>query len=162
MVVPISGWPQNQNNPSARPQTVILQPQWHAWRPAGLRSHLDQKILIFYCKYWCLSSQPGVSSWRDESKCHQVLVFSDQNEWASCGNSPATASLGLLKIRQNPSVQALFGELSSKANLWSSVCVAFDWFWSSHLHQHLKFWTLKDSSDDGFERNIESEACRNM
>ena len=98
------------NDPSARPQTVIFQPQWHAWRPAGLRSHLDQKMLIFYCKYWCLSSQPGVSSRRDESKCHQVLVFSDQNEWASCRNSPATASLGLLKIRQNPSVQALFGE----------------------------------------------------
>ena len=38
-------------------------------------SHLDQKMLIFYFKYWCLSSRPAVSCRRDESKCHQVLVF---------------------------------------------------------------------------------------
>ena len=38
------------------------------------------------------------------------VFFSDQNEWASCGNLPAAASLGLLRIRQNSSVQTLFGE----------------------------------------------------
>ena len=43
-------------------------------------SHLDPKMLIFHCKYWCLSSRPAVSSRRDESKCHQVLFFPDQNE----------------------------------------------------------------------------------
>ena len=45
----------------------------------GLR-HLDQNMLIVYCKYWCLSSRPPFSSRRDESKCHQVLVLLDQNK----------------------------------------------------------------------------------
>ena len=48
--------------------------------PTGWRSHLDQQMLIFYCEYWCLSSRPLVSFRRDESKCHYVLVFSNQNE----------------------------------------------------------------------------------
>ena len=48
--------------------------------PTGLRSHHDQKMLIFYTKYWCLSSRPLVSCRRYESKCHQVLFFPDQNE----------------------------------------------------------------------------------
>ena len=42
--------------------------QWHAWRPASLRGPLDQKMLIFYCKYWCLSSRPLLSTiglWRE-------------------------------------------------------------------------------------------------
>ena len=48
----------------------------------------DQKMSIFYCnycKYWCLSSQHPVSSRRDESKCHQVCIFPNQNECATCG-----------------------------------------------------------------------------
>ena len=48
--------------------------------PTGWRSHLDQQMLIFHSKYWCLSSRPPVSCRRDESKCHQVLVFPDQDE----------------------------------------------------------------------------------
>ena len=43
-------------------------------------SHLDQKNWMFNSKYWCLSSRPPVLCRRDESKCHQVLVFPNQNE----------------------------------------------------------------------------------
>ena len=38
-----------------------------SWAGPGL-SHLDQKIVMFYYKYWCLSSRPAVSSRGEESK----------------------------------------------------------------------------------------------
>ena len=49
------------------------------WVRPGL-SHLDQKILIFYYKYWCLSLRPPVSCRRDESNGHQVCILIDQHE----------------------------------------------------------------------------------
>ena len=60
--------------PAGNPQEWV-QPRWHAWWPAGPRSQLAQRTLMFYCRYWCLSSCRGVSCRRDPSKCHQVLFF---------------------------------------------------------------------------------------
>ena len=47
--------------------------------PTGLRRQMEQKKSILYCKYWCLSSRTPVSRRRDDSRCHQVPVFPDQN-----------------------------------------------------------------------------------
>ena len=55
------------------------------WAGPGL-SHLDQNMLIFCYEYLCLSSRPAVSCRRDESKCHQVCNFLDQNECPSSGS----------------------------------------------------------------------------
>ena len=76
-----------------------------AWAGPGL-SHLEQHMLIFYCRYWCLSSRQPVSSRRDESKYHQVLFFPHQHE----RRVPANLSRPLYQIHKNPSSQALFGE----------------------------------------------------
>ena len=64
-----------------------------------------QENVDFYCKYWCLSSRPPVSSRRDEHKCHQVQVFPDQNEW----RVPLQTFQGPFTIPLNSSSQALFG-----------------------------------------------------
>ena len=48
-----------------------------SWLPASCPGGGHQ---IFYCKYWCLSSRPVVSSRRDASKRHQVPIFSDQKK----------------------------------------------------------------------------------
>ena len=78
--------------------------------PTGLRRDLDQKVLIFYCKYWCLSSRPPFSSRQDESKCHQVLVFSDRNECASCGNPQSPPSVSW-KAVTTPQCEHCLGNL---------------------------------------------------
>ena len=41
-----------------------------------------------------VSSQPGISSWQEESKCHQVLISSDQNELATSAVVGATPFVG--------------------------------------------------------------------
>ena len=51
-----------------------------AWAGPSHLSHLNQKILICYCKHRCWSSRPAVACRRDESKCHQVCIFPYQNE----------------------------------------------------------------------------------
>ena len=68
------------------------------WAGPGL-SHLDQQMLTFYHKYWCLSSRPPVSCRRDESKCHQVYIFPDQHE-----RQPAVTSQGPLPTPLKPLV----------------------------------------------------------
>ena len=71
--------------PSARPPTTILQPQWDAWQPAGLRSQQAQRTLIFCYKHWCLSLRPGVLSRPNKNTYHQILFFliniSEQPPW---------------------------------------------------------------------------------
>ena len=47
--------------------------------PTGLRRQMEQKKSMLYCKYWCLSSRTPVSRRRDDSRCHQVPIFPDQN-----------------------------------------------------------------------------------
>ena len=81
-------------------------------RADGRTGGREQKMLILYCKYACLSSRPPFSCRRDESKCHQVYICPYQNECASSASTPEIAPHGLLKSRQNFSVQALFWELS--------------------------------------------------
>ena len=45
---------------------------WHVLWPTGLRSHLDQKILSFYHKYWCLSSRPTIWPHRREGASRRM------------------------------------------------------------------------------------------
>ena len=72
------GCRQAKHDPSAKPQTMIFQPQLAmacstaSWpeEPSG-PTNVDFLLSILSC----LSSQSGVSSRRDESKCHQVVFF---------------------------------------------------------------------------------------
>ena len=56
--------------------------------------------------------------------------------WASRGNLPAAASLGLLKIRQNPSVRTLFGpqfgEKMKQEGSWSDYINGY--YWSNDIN----------------------------
>ena len=86
--------------------------------PTGLRSHLDQKMLIFYCKYWCLSSRPPVSCRQDESKCHQVVVFPDPHE----RRVPAPTSQGPFATPLEPLIASSVWGTSQGARVALSQC----------------------------------------
>ena len=53
--------------------------------PPELRSHPGRKMLIFHCVFPRLSSRPTVSPRRDDSRCHQVPIFPDQNDFRHFG-----------------------------------------------------------------------------
>ena len=104
---------------SARPQTVILQPQWHGWWPAGLRNHLDQKLEVFLCKYWCSSLRPPFFV---QARQEQV--------------SPSTC-FSLMKMRGRPArniheyLVTLHKDPFSASNVWG---ISLEWSLS------LNFW----------------------
>ena len=68
-------------------------------------SHLNQKMMIFYCQYWCLSLRPAVSSRRDENKCHQAPIFVGQNE----RRVPANLSRPLSNTVRTPIASSVWG-----------------------------------------------------
>ena len=78
--------------------------------------HLDQKMLIFYDKYWCLSSRPPVSCRRDESKCHQVCIFPDQDE----RRPPAHTFQGPLAIPLEPLIASSVWGTNLACEVWPS------------------------------------------
>ena len=61
-------------------------------KTTGLRNHVGKKMSIFYYVFPRLSSRPTVSPRRDDSRCHQVPVFPDQN-WRHAPRSHPKAPL---------------------------------------------------------------------
>ena len=83
------------------------------------------KVVKKHRAFVYLSSRPPIPFERGEGQCHQVSIFTTTSRTQAPRPDPRL-SAGLLKSRQNPSVQALFGEKTMIAMLGSTgnICTA--------------------------------------
>ena len=106
---------QQQTSVLSQQQTSVLSQQqtsaasgaaWLSWR--GLRQKLSKPLS--FCVFELATTLLVREGRRSVSPS---IDFYNNFSHPSCAQSPRRASIGLLKIRQNPSVQALFGESSA-------------------------------------------------